>query len=51
MLDVPEQIVAQAARIKQRAVDSKDMPPGNLTGMSDEERALLGRWVDQGAKR
>lgn len=50
MLDDAGQIVSHAAKIKQRAVDSKDMPPGNLTGMSDEERIVLGRWIDQGAK-
>ena len=24
------------------------MPPGNLTNMTDEERALLGQWLDAG---
>jgi uncharacterized membrane protein len=24
------------------------MPPGNKTRITDEERALLGRWVQQG---
>jgi uncharacterized membrane protein len=50
LLDSPEKIVAQAARIKQTAVDSSYMPLGNLTGMTSEERALLGQWVVQGAK-
>jgi uncharacterized membrane protein len=27
------------------------MPLGNLTHMTDAERALLGTWIDQGAKR
>jgi uncharacterized membrane protein len=26
------------------------MPLGNVTGMTDEERELLGRWIDQGAR-
>jgi uncharacterized membrane protein len=30
-------------------VISKTMPFGNKTGMTDEERALLGRWIEQGA--
>ena len=47
--DTPEQIKAMAARIKERAEVQKNMPFGNLTGMTDEERALLGAWVDQGA--
>jgi uncharacterized membrane protein len=27
------------------------MPPGNKTKITEEERALLGRWIDQGATR
>jgi uncharacterized membrane protein len=26
------------------------MPIGNLTGITDDERALIGRWFAQGAK-
>jgi uncharacterized membrane protein len=26
------------------------MPLGNATGMKDEERELLGGWIEQGAK-
>jgi uncharacterized membrane protein len=33
-----------------RAVVTKTMPLGNLTGMTDEERRLLGAWIAQGAK-
>ncbi|RIH90055.1 hypothetical protein Mterra_00672 [Calidithermus terrae] len=50
VLDTPEQIVAQAQKIKQVAVDSEYMPPGNLTKMTREERERLGQWVEQGAK-
>ncbi|WP_040779757.1 urate hydroxylase PuuD [Calidithermus timidus] len=50
VLDTPEQIVAQAQKIKQVAVDSEYMPLGNLTQMTREERERLGRWVEQGAK-
>jgi len=25
------------------------MPPANKTGMTDDERALLGRWIASGA--
>ena len=45
-----EQIQRMAARIKERAVISKTMPFGNKTGITDQERALLGAWIDQGAK-
>jgi uncharacterized membrane protein len=47
--DTPDQIVAYAARIRERAVITRTMPPGNKTRITDEERALLGRWVQQGA--
>jgi uncharacterized membrane protein len=47
--DTPRQIQARAARIKARAVEQRTMPLANKTGMPDEERALLGRWVDAGA--
>jgi uncharacterized membrane protein len=49
VLDTPEQVVAQAHKIKQVAVDSEYMPLGNLTGMTKEEREVLGRWIEQGA--
>lgn len=47
--DTPEQIVAYAARIGERAVITQTMPPGNKTGISDAERNLLGRWIAAGA--
>jgi uncharacterized membrane protein len=49
VLETPAQIRAQAAAIEEQAVETKAMPLGNVTGMTDEERALLGRWIDQGA--
>jgi uncharacterized membrane protein len=48
-LDTPAQIRASAARIKVRVVEQRTMPLGNTTGMTDEERAVLGRWVEAGA--
>ncbi len=47
MYDTPEQIIAQAGQIHQQAVVLKAMPIGNLTGITDEERALLGKWFKQ----
>ncbi|MGQ0652103.1 MAG: urate hydroxylase PuuD [Betaproteobacteria bacterium] len=41
-LDSTERIRAQAALIRQQVV-TRAMPPGNLTGMSEEERAALAR--------
>jgi len=49
VLDSPEQIRARAAQIKAVAVDSTFMPLGNVTHMTTEERATLGRWIAAGA--
>jgi uncharacterized membrane protein len=38
------QILAQAALINQQAVVSKVMPLGNMTGITDNEREMLGDW-------
>ena len=43
--DTPDQILARADRIRERAVVQQTMPLGNKTGITDQERALLGRWV------
>ncbi len=48
--DTPEQISARAAAIEEQAVRTRAMPLGNVTGMTDAERELLGRWIAQGAK-
>jgi uncharacterized membrane protein len=47
--DTPEEIEAQADAIRQQAVVTKAMPLGNVTGMTQTERDLLGRWIAQGA--
>lgn len=49
ILDTPEEIQTNAPRIVAQAVQTKVMPLGNLTQMTDEERALVGKWVQQGA--
>lgn len=49
MLDTDERLRSLAPRVRVRAVTQATMPLGNLTGMTDEERVILGRWVDQGA--
>lgn len=45
--DTPEQIELLAARIHERAVLTRTMPPANKTAITDAERALLGRWSGQ----
>lgn len=49
LLETPAQIKGQAASINKNAVQSKYMPLGNLTQITPEERALLGRWIQAGA--
>ena len=50
MLETREQIKTLAQQVNQQTVIAKAMPPGNLTQLSDEERALIGAWFAQGAK-
>jgi uncharacterized membrane protein len=47
--DSPAEIAASAARIRERAVVTQTMPPGNKTRMTERERAVLARWVERGA--
>jgi len=49
-LESAQRIGAMAPMIHQQTVQSRVMPPGNVTGMTDEERALLDRWYRGGAK-
>ena len=49
MFDTPEQIVARAARIRERAVVTRTMPPANKTHITENERAILGAWIAAGA--
>lgn len=49
MFDTPEQILAHIARIRERAVVTRTMPPANKTNITETERAMLGRWITQGA--
>jgi len=44
MFDTDEQILAEAARIHQQVVVTAAMPIGNLTEMTDDERAIIDRW-------
>jgi len=40
-----EQIEARARDIRRQAVETRAMPPGNVTGITEEERELLGAWA------
>ena len=48
--DQPAQIHAHAARIHERAVVTRTMPPSNKTNMTERERLILARWIEQGAR-
>lgn len=50
MLESPELISQNAARIYQQTVQLKAMPLANLTHMTDAERAQIGAWFEAGAK-
>jgi uncharacterized membrane protein len=47
VLEQPGQMEAYAERILLRVYETRTMPPGNLTGMTDEERLTLGAWAYQ----
>jgi len=49
-LDTPERIRALMQPIHQQSVLARAMPPGNLTGMTEEERMLLDRWLRAGER-
>jgi uncharacterized membrane protein len=44
-LDTPEEVARQKHAIYLQSVASAAMPPGNLTGMTREERLMLARWI------
>jgi uncharacterized membrane protein len=51
MFDSDEQIRSEATRIHQQAVVTRVMPIGNLTNISEDERALIDSWyqsLDEG---
>lgn len=50
VLQAPQDIIRHAQSIHQQVVVTKAMPIGNLTQMTDEERALIDQWFKSGAK-
>ncbi len=46
VLESDAQIRAEALRIHQQTVVTRVMPIGNLTGISEEERAVIDRWYN-----
>ena len=47
--DTPESIARLAQRIHVRVVETRTMPIANTTGMTDEERELVARWIAAGS--
>lgn len=47
VLERTEEMRAWAPRIVVRVVETRTMPLGNVTGMTDEERTTLGAWAHQ----
>ncbi|MDM0018313.1 urate hydroxylase PuuD [Variovorax saccharolyticus] len=48
-LDTPDQVAAHAQAVYQQVVVTKIMPMNNSTGITDAERALVGKWFQAGA--
>ncbi len=48
MLETPELLRRYASKILAQSVLSEAMPLGNKTGMTEEERRLLGAWIRSG---
>ena len=45
--ETQDQIEARIDDIERQAVQTRAMPPGNATGMTEAERELLGAWIAQ----
>jgi uncharacterized membrane protein len=50
LLETAAQIAANAQKINEQAVVTRAMPIGNLTQMTDAERAMLAAWIAAGAQ-
>lgn len=48
-LDTADEIKLNVPRIMAQSVQTRVMPLGNMTKMTDDERTLIGTWVEQGA--
>ncbi len=47
--ETPGVLHRYAERIRVRVVETRTMPLGNMTAMTEDERALLARWIAHGA--
>lgn len=49
MFDSPQQIKLKAEKIKLMVVTTKAMPLANKTNITENERQIIAKWIDQGA--
>jgi uncharacterized membrane protein len=49
-LDTPDALRQHAQNVYQQVVVTRQMPMNNSTGITEEERATIGRWFQAGAK-
>lgn len=47
--DSPQDILKNLSLIQAQAIDSDAMPPGNMTGITQQEREKILLWIQQGA--
>jgi len=48
VLETEADLKKHAAMVYEQTIETRSMPLGNETGMTEEERAALGRWLKAG---
>ena len=49
IFDTTQDIIKNIKGIKDQVIDSDIMPPGNITGITENERNILRAWIEKGA--
>jgi uncharacterized membrane protein len=49
VFETPEDIIKNVDKIKAQVIDSDIMPPGNMTGITENERNKINSWIELGA--
>ena len=50
IFDNNKDIIKNIEKIKSQSIDTNIMPPGNITGMTENERRIIKNWIIQGKK-
>ena len=50
LLHTPADIVQNAQRVYQQVIVTRIMPLGNVTNITEQERAVIAAWIKGGAK-